>query len=60
MVQIFKDMVKHLLQGKALSIEDAADVLTLKDNEETVEDFATALQLVSRAVVSNYDFILCA
>ncbi|XP_006458086.1 hypothetical protein AGABI2DRAFT_216285 [Agaricus bisporus var. bisporus H97] len=49
MLHIFKDLVKHLLQGKALSIEDAADMLTLKDNEETIEDFATALQLVSRA-----------
>jgi nuclear pore complex protein Nup133 len=46
------------LQGKALTIEDAADVLTLKDNEETVEDFATALQLVSRATVSSCDYNL--
>jgi len=28
--------------------EDAVDVLTLKDNHESVEDFATALHLLSR------------
>lgn len=54
--QVFKDLVRQLLQGKALSIEDAVDVLTLKDNAETLEDFATALQLVIRAVVSGILF----
>lgn len=42
----FKDLLKQLLQGKALSIEDAVDLLTLKDNSESQEDFATALTLL--------------
>lgn len=49
MLYAFKDFVRQLLQGKALSIEDTVDVLTLKDNKETVEDYATALQLLTRA-----------
>ncbi|KAF9454530.1 hypothetical protein P691DRAFT_655678 [Macrolepiota fuliginosa MF-IS2] len=53
MLHAFKDLVRQLLQGKALSIEDAVDVLTLKDNEETIEDYATALQLAIRATVSS-------
>jgi nuclear pore complex protein Nup133 len=44
--------VRDLLQGKALSIEDAVDVLTLKDNTKCVADFATALHLLARAQVS--------
>ncbi|TEB36359.1 hypothetical protein FA13DRAFT_1727949 [Coprinellus micaceus] len=57
---VYKDLVKQLLQGKALSIEDAVDLLTLKDNllvlnddgeyeVETVRDYATALYLLSSA-----------
>ncbi|KAF5315570.1 hypothetical protein D9611_004731 [Ephemerocybe angulata] len=46
----FKDLLKHLLQGKALSIEDAVDLLTLKDNDiTTFTDFAVALQLLKSA-----------
>ncbi|KAG6814378.1 hypothetical protein H0H92_010964 [Tricholoma furcatifolium] len=45
---IFKDLVRGLLQGRALCIEDAVDVLTLKDNNSNVEDFATALHLLAR------------
>ncbi|KAG6866953.1 hypothetical protein C0991_003869 [Blastosporella zonata] len=45
---IFKDLVRGLLQGRALSIEDAVDVLTLKDNNSSLEDFATALHLLAR------------
>ncbi|KXN86872.1 hypothetical protein AN958_09467 [Leucoagaricus sp. SymC.cos] len=48
-LHVFKDLVRQLLQGKALSIEDAVDVLTLKDNDESAEDYATALQLIIRA-----------
>jgi len=44
---IFKDLLRQLLQGKALSIEDLVELLTLKDNTESVEDFATSLQLLS-------------
>lgn len=39
------------MQGKALSVEDMADVLSLKDNKNHVEDYATALQLLARAEV---------
>jgi hypothetical protein len=48
-----------LLQGKALSTEDAVDVLTLKNNTDTVEDYATALHLLARAQVSCYSLLPC-
>ncbi|KAF5381087.1 hypothetical protein D9615_003993 [Tricholomella constricta] len=48
LAHVFKDLVRGLLQGRALSIEDAVDVLTLKDNTSTPEDFATALHLLAR------------
>ena len=51
-VQIFKEFVRNLLLGKTLLIEDAVDVLTLKDNSNSLEDFATALQLLFRIQVS--------
>ncbi|KAH9934994.1 uncharacterized protein B0H18DRAFT_1082732 [Fomitopsis serialis] len=44
-----QNLVRQLLQGKALSPEDMADVLSLKDNASSPEDFATALQLLARA-----------
>ncbi|TFY77168.1 hypothetical protein EWM64_g6840, partial [Hericium alpestre] len=46
---IFKALVRLLLQGKALSVEEVADVLSLKDDTKTVEDYATALHLLARA-----------
>ncbi|KAI0807541.1 hypothetical protein C8Q74DRAFT_1213431 [Fomes fomentarius] len=46
---VFKFLVRQLLQGKALSVEDMADVLSLKDNYGRVEDYTTALQLLARA-----------
>ncbi|TFY72665.1 hypothetical protein EVG20_g323 [Dentipellis fragilis] len=46
---IFKGLVHSLLQGKALSMEELADALSLKDNTSHVEDYATALHLLSRA-----------
>ncbi|THG99186.1 hypothetical protein EW026_g3129 [Hermanssonia centrifuga] len=46
---VFKQLVKRLLQGKALSVEDAADVLSLKDNVPNVEDYITALHLLYHA-----------
>ncbi|KAF9265417.1 methyltransferase type 11 [Marasmius fiardii PR-910] len=49
LVLIFKNLVRDLLQGKNLSIEDAVDVLTLKDNKETPQEYATALQLLTRS-----------
>ncbi|EIW85147.1 hypothetical protein CONPUDRAFT_70040 [Coniophora puteana RWD-64-598 SS2] len=45
---VFKALIRLMLQNHALSVEDAVDVLTLKDNSETIEDYATALQLLSR------------
>ncbi|KAI0362165.1 hypothetical protein OH77DRAFT_1515456 [Trametes cingulata] len=46
---VFKFLVRQLLQGKALSVEDTAEVLSLKDNYERVEDYVTALHLLARA-----------
>lgn len=51
-LQIFKQLVRSLFQGKALSVEDIADVLSLKDNNTTISDYATALHLLARADVS--------
>lgn len=51
--KIFKTLARQLLQGKALSIEDAADILTLKDNTESVGDFSIALHLLARAQVGD-------
>ncbi|KAJ3934928.1 MAG: hypothetical protein NXY57DRAFT_593318 [Lentinula lateritia] len=48
LTNIFKNLVKDLLQGKSLSIEDTVDVLTLKDNFDSVGDYATALHLLAR------------
>ncbi|KAK0204765.1 hypothetical protein DFS33DRAFT_1322617 [Desarmillaria ectypa] len=47
LTRIFKDFVRNVLQGKVLSIEDAVDVLSLKDNNETLGDFAMALHLLA-------------
>ncbi|EIW51716.1 uncharacterized protein TRAVEDRAFT_136690 [Trametes versicolor FP-101664 SS1] len=46
---VFKFLVRQLLQGKALSVEDMAEILSLKDNYERVEDYTTALHLLARA-----------
>jgi len=46
---IFKQLVRSLLQGKALSVEDIVDVLSLKDNDMTMSDYATALHILARA-----------
>lgn len=51
--QVFKQLVRLLLQGRALSVEDVAEVLSLKDNDTHIADYATALQLLSRADVSG-------
>lgn len=44
-------MLRLLLQGKALSIEDTVDLLTLKDNAESLEEYTTSLQLLNYAKV---------
>ncbi|KAG1753426.1 hypothetical protein EDB19DRAFT_1892754 [Suillus lakei] len=46
---ILKIFVRQVLQGKALSVEDTVDVLTLQDNAEGVENYATALHLLAHA-----------
>lgn len=48
-----KTFVRQVPQGKALSLEDAVDVLTLQDNVEGVENYATALHLLAQAEVSR-------
>lgn len=62
LVGIFKQLVKRLLQGKALSVEDAADALTLKDavDGRGLEDYVTALRLLVRAKVKTYKVLLLA
>ncbi|KAF8478553.1 Non-repetitive/WGA-negative nucleoporin C-terminal-domain-containing protein [Russula ochroleuca] len=45
---VFKQLVRSLFQGKALSVEDIADALSLKDNDTTISDYATALHLLAR------------
>ena len=46
--QIFKQLLRQLLQGKALSDEELVDLLSLKDNDETLDDFYTALQILAK------------
>ncbi|RPD66182.1 hypothetical protein L227DRAFT_539315 [Lentinus tigrinus ALCF2SS1-6] len=46
---VFKFFVRRLLQGKALSVEDMAELLSLKDNRNREEDYAAALHLLARA-----------
>jgi nuclear pore complex protein Nup133 len=52
---MFRVLVRNILQGKALGVEDLADVLTLKDNanEADLENFIVALQLLSHAEVGR-------
>jgi nuclear pore complex protein Nup133 len=52
-IQIFKDLLRQLLQGKALSVEDIIDLLTLKDNTMSVEDYATSLHLLRNVKVGS-------
>lgn len=40
------------MQGKALSTEDAADILSMKDNIPRVDDYITALHVLYHAEVS--------
>ena len=49
LIAIFKSLSKDLLAAKVLSVEDTVDLLTLKDNEETLESFTIALQLLAGA-----------
>lgn len=60
LIGVFKQLVKRLLQGKALSVEEAADVLSLKDNEEegALDSYVTALRLLINANVRLPAFLL--
>ncbi|KAF9227508.1 hypothetical protein BS17DRAFT_746046 [Gyrodon lividus] len=49
LITAFKNHVRQILQGKVLVVEDAVDLLTLKDKEGSIEDYATALHLLLRA-----------
>jgi nuclear pore complex protein Nup133 len=51
--QMFRTLVRAILQGKTLGVEDVVDVLTLKDNasEADLECFLVALQLLQHAKV---------
>ncbi|OSX65290.1 hypothetical protein POSPLADRAFT_1054050 [Postia placenta MAD-698-R-SB12] len=46
---VFKLLVRRLLQGKALAPEDIAEILSLKDNTNSPESYATALDILNRA-----------
>ena len=48
---MLKSHVRDILQGKVLNVEGVVDVLTLKDNANTIDDFSTALHLLARAEV---------
>jgi len=48
MNQIFKQLLRQLLQGKALSDEELVDLLSLKDNDETLDDFYAALHILTK------------
>ncbi|KIL69792.1 hypothetical protein M378DRAFT_69338 [Amanita muscaria Koide BX008] len=52
-LQNFKDDVRQLLQGKVLSTEDMVDIMTLKDNTNSVEDYSIALNLLTRTQRKN-------
>ncbi|KIM49090.1 hypothetical protein M413DRAFT_95576 [Hebeloma cylindrosporum] len=43
---VFRDCLRQLLQGKALSTEDLVDILTLKDNKASIEDYSTSIHLL--------------
>ncbi|KAG9318812.1 Non-repetitive/WGA-negative nucleoporin C-terminal-domain-containing protein [Chiua virens] len=49
LVTVFKNHVRDILQRKVLNVEGVVDVLTLKDNMDSVDDYATALHLLARA-----------
>lgn len=46
--QIFKQLLRQLLLGKALSDEELVDLLSLKDNDESLDDFYAALHILTK------------
>ncbi|KAG8217837.1 Non-repetitive/WGA-negative nucleoporin C-terminal-domain-containing protein [Butyriboletus roseoflavus] len=49
LIMVFKNHVRDVLQGKVLNVEGVVDVLTLKDNTDSIDDYATALHLLASA-----------
>lgn len=49
---MFKQLVRALLQGKALSVEDTVGLMSLKDNEGAIADYRTCLDLLAADAVS--------
>ncbi|KZT09491.1 uncharacterized protein LAESUDRAFT_646564 [Laetiporus sulphureus 93-53] len=47
--QLFKHLVRELLNGKALSPDDLAELVSLKDNSRSPRDYAIALGVLLRA-----------
>lgn len=45
--------MRRLLQGKALAPEDIAEIISLRDNTDSPESYATALEILNRAQVSG-------
>jgi hypothetical protein len=56
--QVFRDCLRQLLQGKALSTEDLVDILTLKDNKTSIEDYSTGIHLLLSTTVGCGIFYL--
>jgi nuclear pore complex protein Nup133 len=54
-LQLYRQLVRALLQGKALPMEDVLDLLTLQDNggENGLENYVVALDLLAHTTVSN-------
>lgn len=50
--QIFREYVRTLLQGNVLSVEDMVDVLSMRDNSESPDDYVIALRLLWGSDVS--------
>ncbi|KAL1745686.1 hypothetical protein HDZ31DRAFT_35821 [Schizophyllum fasciatum] len=44
--RIFREYIRTLLQGNVLSVEDMIDVLSMRDNSESVDNYAIALRLL--------------
>ncbi|KAF8136731.1 hypothetical protein EV363DRAFT_1395817 [Boletus edulis] len=49
LIAMLKNHVRDILQGKVLNVEGVVDVLTLKDNADSTDEYATALHLLARA-----------
>lgn len=52
--QQFQKVLQRLLQGKALSEEDAVDILSMKDNTQHPSNFVDALNIIVQSSVGIY------